>query len=93
MEATARREQENVPYMFVSSTRLKSSSFMRISSESEMIPALLMRISTGPNLSVVFSNIASTAARSETSAPTAIASPPALRISSATASASSGWVL
>ena len=64
---TARRDTRKAPVRLASTTSLKSSSDMRSTKPSWVIPALATSTSTGPNFSSMAEKAASTASESVTS--------------------------
>src|SRR3984957_11255000 len=80
-------QQKNVPLRCTSSTLAKSATSILAKDLSRRIPALAHNRSTLPHSLVARSTIACTCSKLETSAPSAIATPPSFRISSTTASA------
>src|ERR1700738_1892277 len=80
-------QQLKVPVRCTSSTFAKSAGSILPNDLSRRIPALAHIRSTLPHSMVARSTIALTCSKFETSAPSAIATPPALRISSTTVSA------
>ena len=81
--------QLTLPMRCTSSTSLKSSSDPLPKLLSRRMPALLTRISTRPQRSMVLATISWTCSKSATLAPWAMASPPAASISATTASEAS----
>src|SRR6266478_8287200 len=80
-------QQLKVPVRCTSRTFAKSAGSILPNDLSRKMPALAQSRSTLPHSLVARSTIALTCSKSETSAPSAIATPPALRISSTTVSA------
>ena len=76
MRCAAALQQLNVPLRFTSITASKSSSFMRASSPSRVMPALFTSTSTRPNASWAASMSAAASAASATLAATAMARTP-----------------